>query len=312
MSDYLYFYLVPYEYDQDILSINVLYSNGNSLHLRWDLSHQPIADEHFKIEFTIQSVDNSVTKSEVNLSCDAICESTQRVTYELTDINTDSIYLAEITVINLYGQSTKMYQFYPQAIISKATGGLPCAGVYAIIVVPLVTIILLLISGYIILLFIYVAKYYKAKNLKHELLSNPDRQYMEMSARDTTTDGYYNLPDESGENPRSYNITSSEAIAEPTYAHIDDAGMVIEAVVNDRDYEVMQTDDSPRVTYSNVSNFEVKLNPSMISLFFSLAFITLPIFRCLEDSILFFTDFRFKYLFCYYLSNLDFIYHSSK
>ena len=190
-----------------------------------------MADEHFKINFTIQSADSLVAKWEVVLNCNSTCDRDQRVSYKLTDVETDSIYLAEVTVINLYGQSTKIYLFDPQDIISKAIGGVQYPDNYVII--SLLIIILLLISGYLILLFIYAIRYYRTKKakLEHEILSKPDGQYMEMSPRDTTTDGYYNLAEEPRDNPQFYaesNIAPVEAVAEPTYAHIDEDGKVYE------------------------------------------------------------------------------------
>ena len=253
-----YFYLVPYQ--QEILSLEVFSDDASSLYLKWEFSHLPLADERFIIKFTIQSADNSVAITKVYLSCDVTCVRDQRVSYKLTEIETNSIYLAEVTVINLYGENTKIYQFYPQAIISELIGSVQSDNC-ATTAIPFVIIILLLISGYVIILVIFVIwyfRYYRTKNrkLKCEKTMNPGREYVEMSPRDTTTEGYYNLVEEVREDPQSKaerNIASLEAVSEPTYAHIDEDGKVIEEGNKDRDYEVMQCDDSTRVTYSNVS-----------------------------------------------------------
>ena len=257
-----YFYLVPYQ--QEILSLEVFSDDSRSLYLQWELSHSPLADERFIIKFTIQSADDSVAITKVDLSCDVTCDRDQRVSYELTEIVTNSIYLAEVTVINLYGESTKIYLFDPQDVISKTIGSVQSDNC-ATIAVPLVIIILLLISGYVIILVIFVIwyfRYYRTKNakLKTEKTVSPNREYVEMSPRDTTTEGYYNLAAEVRKDPQFYaerNIASLDAVAEPTYAHIDEDGKVIEEGNKDRDYEVMQSDDSTRVTYSNVSAFKI-------------------------------------------------------
>ena len=233
------------------------------MYLQWELSHPPLADERFSIKFTTQSADNSVTITKVDLSCDVTCVRDQRVSYKLTDIETNSIYLAEVTVINLYGESTKIYLFDPQDIISKTIGSVQCTENCATIAIPLVIIILLLILVDVIIIVIFVMwyfRYYRTKNakLKCEKTINPGREYVEMSPRDITTEGYYNLVEEVHEDPQFHaerNIASSEAVAEPTYAHINEDGKVIEEGNKDRDYEVMQSDDSSRVTYSNVSAF---------------------------------------------------------
>ena len=252
--------------------------DGSSLHLQWELSHTPDADERFSVKFTIQSSNNTVTVKLVDLNCDLTCDRDQRVSYKLTDVETNSNYLAEVTVINLYGQSTKLYLFDPQDIISKAIGGVQYPDNCAVIAIPVVIIILLLLLGYVIILVIFVVwylRYYRTKQatLKHRILSKPDRQYVEMSPRDTTTDGYYNLTNESCDNPQFYaesNIAPVEAVAEPTYAHIDEDGKVYEVVKTDRDYEVMKSDDSAEVAYTNVSSFLYNLSV-YLSLFSSLS-----------------------------------------
>ena len=241
------------------------------------MSHAPDADEHFSVEFTIQSSNNTVKVKLVDLNCDLTCDRDQRVSYKLRDVETNSIYLAEVTVINLYGQSTEIYQFYPQAIISEAIGGVQCPDNYVIIPLLLI-IILLLIFGYLILLFIHAIRYYRTKKakLKHEILSKPDRQYMEMSPKGTTTDGYYYLTNNPRDKPHFYaesNIAPVEAVAEPTYAHIDEDGKVYEEVKTDGDYEVMKSDDSTKVAYAKVSSFVYHLSvyltlPSSLSLAF--------------------------------------------
>ena len=231
-------------------------TDDGSLILQWGLLHTPVADERFSIKFTIQSSQDIIAIREVDVSCDLSCHSSRRVSYELADVETDSIYIAEVTVINLYGQSTKIYQFYPQAIISEAIGGTDNS---ASIAVPLVIIIILLLSGYIIILVIFVIWYlrqYRTK-LATDKEETP-KHYVEMSTRVPPAEVYYNSVNESRENIQSYaetNITSLEAIAEPTYAHIDEDSKVIEEVKEDRDYVIMKLYDSTDVSYSNVSTF---------------------------------------------------------
>ena len=277
----LLFYLVPYQ--QEILSLEVFSDDSRSLYLQWDLSHSPLADERFIIKFTIQSADNSVAITKVDLSCDVTCDRDKRVSYQLTEIVTNSNYFAEVTVMNLYGESTKIYQFYPQAIISELIGSVQCTDNSATIAIPLVIIIFLLILVDIIIIVIFVIWYFryyrtdKAK-FKRKTLMNPGREYVEMSPRDTTTEGYYNLVEEVREDPQFYaerNIASLDAVSEPTYAHIDEDGKVIEEGNKDRDYEVMQSDDPTRVTYSNVSAFCLYNYTLSITLFYylSLAFL---------------------------------------
>ena len=237
--------------------------DGSSLYLHWELSHAPDADERFSVKFTIQSSNNTVTVKLIDLNCDLTCDRDQRVSYRLTDIETNSIYLAEVSVINLYGQSSKIYLFDPQDIISEAIGGVQCPDNCATIAIPFLIIIFLLISADVLLLVIFVVwyfRYYRTKQatLKHRILSIPDKQYLEMSPRDTTTDEYYNLTNKSRDNPQFYaesNIAPVEAVAEPTYAHIDEDGKVYEEAKTDRDYEVMKPDDSTKVAYVNVSTF---------------------------------------------------------
>ena len=256
--------------------------DSRSLYLQWDLSHPPLADERFIIKFTIQSADNSVAITKVDLSCDVTCDRDQRVSYKLTEIETNSIYFAEVTVMNLYGESTKIYQFYPQAIISELIGGVQSENC-ATTSIPLVIIILLLILVDVIIIVIFVIWYFryyrtdKAK-FKRKTLMNPGREYVEMSPRDTTTETYYNLAEGVRVDPQFYaerNIASLEAVAEPTYAYIDEDGKVIEEGNKDRDYEVMQSDDSTRITYSNVSAFCLYNYTLSITLFYylSLAFL---------------------------------------
>ena len=244
--------------------------------------HAPDADELFSVKFTIQSSNNTVKVKLVDLNCDLTCERDQSVSYRLTDVEINSIYLAEVTVINLYGQSTEIYQFYPQAIISEAIGGVQCPDNCATIAIPFVIIILLLLSGYVITLVIFVVwylRYYRTKQatLKHRILSKPDKQYLEMSPRDTTTDGYYNLTNKPRDNPQfsaESNIAPVEAVAEPTYAHIDEDGKVYEEAKTDRDYEVMKSDDSTKVAYVNVSTFLYHLSIYLsLSSSLSLAFV---------------------------------------
>ena len=253
-------------------------TDGSSLYLQWELSHAPDADERFSVKFTIQLSNNTVTVKLVDLNCDLRCDRDQRVSYRLTDVETNSIYLAEVTVINLYGQSSKIYLFDPQAIISEAIGGVQYPDNCATIAIPFVIIILLLISADVLLLVIFVVwylRYYRTRQatLKHRILSIPDKQYLEMSPRDTTTDGYYNITNKPRDNPQFYaesNIAPVEAVAEPTYAHIDEDGKVYEVVKTDRDYEVMKSDDSAEVAYTNVSSFLYNLSV-YLSLFSSLS-----------------------------------------
>ena len=250
----LHLHLVPY--DQEIVSIDVYSTDDGSLILQWELLHTPVAEERFNIKFTIQSSKNIIAIREVDMSCDMTCHSSRRVSYELPEVETDSIYIAEVTVINLYGQSTRMYLFYPQAIISEAIGGTDNS---ASIAVPLVIIIILLLSGYIIILVIFVIwylRYYRTKQATDK--EETPKHYVEMSTRDPPAEVYYNLANESREDIQFYaerNMTSLEAIAEPTYAHIDEDSKVIEEVKEDRDYEIMKPDDSTDVTYFNVSTF---------------------------------------------------------
>ena len=232
-------YLVPY--DQEILSLDVVSIDGSSLYIQWELSHAPDADERFSVKFTIQLSNNTVTVKLVDLNCDLTCDRDQRVSYKLTDIETNSIYLAEVSVINLYGQSSKIYQFYPQAIISEAIGDIQYKDNSATIAISLVIVILSLLSGYVtifVLLMVWYLRHYRTKRatLKHKMLSTPEKQYVEMSPRDTTTDGYYNQADERCDNPQLYaesNIAPVEAVAETVYAHIDEDSKVIEEAKTD-------------------------------------------------------------------------------
>ena len=235
-------------------------TDDGSLILQWELLHTPVADERFSIKFTIQSSQDIITIREVDVSCDMTCHSSsRRVSYELAEVETDSNYIAEVRVVNLYGQSTKIYQFYPQAIISESIGCTQCTDNSASIAVPLVIIIILLLSGYIIILVIFVIWYLRQYRTKQATdKEETPKHYVEMSTRDPPADDYYNLANESREDIQFYaerNITSLEAIAEPTYAHIDEDSKGLEEVKEDRDYEIMKPDDSTDVSYFNVSTF---------------------------------------------------------
>ena len=211
--------------------------------LQWRLSHSPLADERFTVKLTIQSSNNTLTIREVYLSCHTICDSTQIASYKLTDIDTNSIYLAEVTVINLYGQSTKIYLFDPEDFVSESIGLLQWTDNCAMFAVPFVVIILLLTFGYVILLIIYLQKCYRKKRsiLKLRKLSEP--QYIEMSPRGLGTVGYFNAGNELLENPQlnlETNIALIDVLSEPTYAHIDEAGTIVEEVKIDLNCETVE------------------------------------------------------------------------
>ena len=252
-------------YKQEITSVYIS-SNNNNLYLQWTLSQIPMADEFFRIKLTIQAEDDSVEITEVILSCDTTCLTDQRVIYQLTGIVSNSLYLADITVINQYGNYSRMYQFFPQAILTDSQGFSQCTEVTGIII-PLVVIIILLLLFLIIfiiaLCIIFVRYHSKTDSQKLQPKQQvTNSEHIELFPSQLASQPYYNLV--------SDNITSmqTEEILEPTYARIDDDGKVLEEKdvldevdstligeeKRDLDYENMKSVDSTLVVeYTNVS-----------------------------------------------------------
>ena len=241
-------------------------SNNNNFYLQWGLSQGPIADEYFRIKLTIQAADDSVEVTEVILSCDTTCQRDQIVIYQLTGIVTNSLYLADITVINQYGTASRMYQFFPQAILTDSQGSSQCTDVISIII-PFVIIIIILLLFIIILviaLCIVCVRYHNKTDsqklkLKQQITNS---EYIELSPNKPTSEPYYKLI--SG----NTTITQTGEISEPMYAHIDENGEVLEerdVIGNvettligeekrDVNYENMKSVDSTLVVaYTNVS-----------------------------------------------------------
>ncbi|KAI6660282.1 Protein sidekick-1-like isoform X8 [Oopsacas minuta] len=256
----------PDPYEQEITSLNVS-SNNDKLYLQWTISKQPIADEYFKIKITMQAADGSVKVTETILPCEVTCQRSKDVIHELTDIVTNSLYLAEVTVINLYGQQSRIYIFDPQAILTDVSGTSQCPDVNISIVVPLIIIIIILISVIMAIFIIFIIWYVKFKKIVPKSQCKPmqsDKDYIEMSSKESTSHGYYNLgPNRATEGESQFHAerTIIETNLEPTYAHIDEDGKVFEIEGKligeenrDGDYEIMNCEDDPQsVTYSNLS-----------------------------------------------------------
>ena len=212
-----------------------------------------MADEFFRIKLTIHAEDDSVEVTEVILSCDTTCLTDQRVIYQLTEIVPNSLYLADITVINQYGESSRMYKFFPQSILTDCQGFSQCTEVTGIII-PLVIIIILLLLFIIILIIalcIISVRYHSKTDSQKLPLKLTNSDHIELFPNQFASQPYYNMV--------SDNITSmqTEEILEPTYARIDDDGKVLEErdVLNevdstligeekrDLDYENMKSAD---------------------------------------------------------------------
>ncbi|KAI6660281.1 Titin isoform X20 [Oopsacas minuta] len=256
----------PDPYEQEITSLNVS-SNNDKLYLQWTISKQPIADEYFRIKIIMQAADGSLKVTETILPCDVTCQGSKDVIYELTDIVINSLYLAEVTVINLYGQQSRIYIFDPQAILTDVSGTSQCPDVNISIVVPLIIIIMILISVIMAIFIIFIIWYVKFKKIVPKSQCKPmqsDKDYIGMSSKESASHGYYNLgPNRATEGESQFHAerTIIETNLEPTYAHIDEDGKVFEIEgkligeeKRDGDYEIMKCGDDPQsVTYSNLS-----------------------------------------------------------
>ena len=236
---------------QEITSVYISSSNNN-LYLQWTLSQIPMADEFFRIKLTIQAEDDSVEVTEVILSCNTTCLTDQRVIYQLTGIVSNSLYLADITVINQYGNYSRMYQFFPQSILTSQgfSQYTEVTGIIITLVIIIVLLLLFIIILIIALCIICVRCHSKTDSQKlPQKLTNSD--HIELFPNQLASQPYYNMV--------SDNITSmqTEEILEPTYARIDDDGKVLEErdVLNevdstligeekrDLDYENMKSAD---------------------------------------------------------------------
>ena len=250
-------------YEQEITSVYIS-SNNNDFYLQWTLSQIPLADEYFMIKLTIQASNDAVEETEAILNCDSTCQRDQSVIYQLTGIVVNSLYLAEITVINQYGESSRMYQFFPQALFTDSQGSSQCTEVTGIII-PLVIIIIFLLL-FIIFLFIslcIICVRYQSKpdsqRLKQQVTNS---EHIELFPNQFTSLPYYNLVSD------DITIIQTQEVSEPTYARINEDGKVLEEMnvignvdstltreeKRDVDYENMKSADSTLVVaYTNVS-----------------------------------------------------------
>ena len=100
--------------EQEITSL-VVSSYDGEFFLEWTLLTEPLADEHFTVKLTEQTAnDVPITLSEMDILCNETCRAEKQVFYQLTDINTNSLYFAEVIVINIYGESSMIYIFGAQ------------------------------------------------------------------------------------------------------------------------------------------------------------------------------------------------------
>ena len=240
---------------QEITSVYIS-SNNNNLYLQWTLSQIPIADEFFRIKLTIQAADDSVEITEVILSCNTTCLTDQRVIYQLTGIVSNSLYLADITVINQYGNYSRMYQFFPQAILTDSQGFSQCTEVTGIIIALVIIIILLLlfIIILIIALCIISVRYHSKTDSQKPKQQVTSSEHIELFTNQLQP--YYNTVS------TNTNITSMQTeLLEPTYARIDEYGKVVEERdvldevdstligegIRDLDYEYIKPADSTQI-----------------------------------------------------------------
>ena len=77
--------------------------------------NEPLTGEHFTVKL-IEHTANTESKTvyEMDILCNETCRAEKRVFYKLTNFDANSIYIVEVTVISLYGESSKIDSFEAQ------------------------------------------------------------------------------------------------------------------------------------------------------------------------------------------------------